>query len=342
MNSRISLLGPTRLIAVATVVCCSTALAIACNIPVFRYALERWTPDSSEIVLFTEGPPAGEAAEFLTQLQQQAATQNQPVNATVFPVDITRIDDPAMQGLWQQVQNSSAAKTPWVVVRSRHGRGKIVNHWSSSLQDAEAASLQNSPVRRELTRRLQHGDAIVWLVLKPAKSDAPAHPALADCLQMLQQQCRLLPNSLELPEGIGLPGSELYSEVPLLLQFSVLELAADNPAEKYLVQQLAGFQQQAFDAGEPLVIPVFGRGRALEVIPASKLSADLVHDLSQFLCGACSCQVKEQNPGFDLLISADWNKALFGESGELPPPPAEPGSGQNKAPVLLPIPGGRR
>lgn len=341
MNSRVRLFGTARLIAAAAVVC-STALAVACNIPVFRYALERWTPDSSEIVLFTEGQPAGEAADFLTQLQQQSAAQKGPANATVLPVDITRIEDPELQGLWQQVRNSSAAKAPWVVVRSRHGRGKIVNHWSSSLQDAKNASLQNSPVRQELARRLQNGDAIVWLVLKPGKSTAPASSTLADCLKMLQQQCQLLPGSLELPEGIGLPGSELYSEIPLLLQFSVLELAADNPAEKYLIQQLSGFQQQAFDAGEPLVIPVFGRGRALEVIPASKLSAELVHDLSQFLCGACSCQVKEQNPGFDLLISEDWNKALFGEEGELPPPPAEPGSGQNKAPVLLPIPGGRR
>lgn len=340
MSTRISLFGPTRLLATAVVVC-SAALAIACNIPVFRYALERWTPDSSEIVLFTEGPPAGDAAEFLTQLQQQSAAQKGPSNASVLPVDITRNADPGLLGLWQQVQKSSAAKAPWVVVRSRHGRGKIVNHWSSSLQDAKAASLQNSPVRQELARRLQSGDAIVWLVLKPGKSRAPASPALTDCLQMLQQQCQQLPGSLELPEGIGLPGSELYSEVPLLLQFSVLELAADNPAEKYLIQQLSGFQQEAFAAGEPLVIPIFGRGRALEVIPASKLTADLVHDLSQFLCGACSCQVKEQNPGFDLLISEDWNKALFGEEGELPPPPAEPGSGQNKTPVLLPIPTGR-
>lgn len=341
MNSRVRLFGPARVIAAAAVVC-STALALACNIPVFRYALERWTPDSSEIVLFTEGQPAGEAAEFLLQLQQQSAAQKGPANASVLPVDIKQIDDPGLQGLWQQVQNSSAATAPWVVVRSRHGRGKIVNHWSSSLQDAKAASLQNSPVRRELARRLQNGDAIVWLVLKPAGSADPASPALANCLKMLQQQCQLLPDSLELPEGIGLPGSELYSEVPLLLQFSVLELAADNPAEKYMVRQLSGFQQQAFDAGEPLVIPVFGRGRALEVVPASKLSAELVHDLSQFLCGACSCQVKEQNPGFDLLISEDWNKALFGEAGELPPPPAEPGTGQNKPPVLLPIPAGRR
>ncbi|MFT5104551.1 MAG: hypothetical protein ACI9UA_000166, partial [Pseudoalteromonas tetraodonis] len=30
-----------------------------------------------------------------------------------------------------------------------------------------------------------------------------------------------------------------------------------------------------------------------------------------FLTGACSCQVKAQNPGWDLLLSADWEKGLL-------------------------------
>ncbi len=341
MPSSTRLIGSTRL-AAALAVILSTALTVACNIPVFRYALERWTPDSSEIILFTDGPPDGAAAAFLNNLQKLSVTQQGLANTTVIPADIRQLTDPNLQGLWQQLHSGAQAQTPWVVVRSRHGRGKIVNHWSSSLQDATKTSLADSPLRQELAKRLQHGDAVVWLVLTPPKQTTADNPALTNCLQLLKTQCQQLPTQLELPDGVGLPGSELYSEVPLLLQFSVLQLAAENPAEQYLVRQLAGFQQQAFDSGEPLVIPVFGRGRALEVIPASKLSAELVHDLTQFLCGACSCQVKEQNPGFDLLISADWNTALFGADGELPPPPTAAGNGQNKPPVLLPIPAGRR
>lgn len=341
MPSSTRLIGSTRL-AAALAVILSTALTVACNIPVFRYALERWTPDSSEIILFTDGPPDGAAAAFLNNLQKLSVTQQGLANTTVIPADIRQLTDPNLQGLWQQLHSGAQAQTPWVVVRSQHGRGKIVNHWSSSLQDATKTSLADSPLRQELAKRLQNGDAVVWLVLTPPKQTTADNPALTNCLQLLKTQCQQLPTQLELPDGVGLPGSELYSEVPLLLQFSVLQLAAENPAEQYLVRQLAGFQQQAFDSGEPLVIPVFGRGRALEVIPASKLSAELVHDLTQFLCGACSCQVKEQNPGFDLLISADWNTALFGADGELPPPPTAAGNGQNKPPVLLPIPAGRR
>ncbi len=40
------------------------------------------------------------------------------------------------------------------------------------------------------------------------------------------------------------------------------------------------------------------------------INADNLRESAAFVTGACSCQVKEQNPGFDLLLNADWNKLL--------------------------------
>ena len=204
-------------------------------------------------------------------------------------------------------------------------------------QPAGAPHEGSHDIRSELTKRLQSGDAIVWLLLKSVDDGKTAAVR-----ELLKQQCHELPNKVKLPEGIGLPGSELYSEVPLLLQFSVLEIDPGDPNEQFLVRQLTGFQADAATAGEPLIVPVFGRGRALEVIPAPQLDADLSHDLTEFLCGACSCQVKEQSPGFDLLLSTDWNDALFGDDSEGPPPEAASGNGQRKVPELVPIPSGKK
>ena len=115
----------------------------------------------------------------------------------------------------------------------------------------------------------------------------------------------------------------------------------DDAQEQFLVRLFSGFQPQAYTEKQPLVIPVFGRGRALEVIPADQLDAKLFEELTLFLCGACSCQVKESNPGFDLLLSADWNRELFGENAVLPPPPKTVAD-QNQPPKLLPIAPGRK
>ena len=62
------------------------------------------------------------------------------------------------------------------------------------------------------------------------------------------------------------------------------------------------------------VIPVFGRCRALEVFPFADVNEALIEDVGNFLCAACSCRVKQANPGFDLLASVNWNQRLFGES----------------------------
>lgn len=318
-----------------------STVAVACNIPVFRYALERWTPDVCEILIFTSSPLDGRNEAFVRNLEQQSITASGPANSRVVRAELSSLT-PDMEDVWKSLQQTPNLKTPFVVIRSRHGKERIVNHWSGPLQEITTVPILESPVRKQLAQRLQQGDSVVWLVLKPEQVNANDSAATEACLKLLKEQCAALPAQLELPEGIGLEGSELYSEVPLLLQFSLLELDRTDPKEQYLVRQLAGFQKQAFDVGEPLVVPVFGRGRALEVIPASQLDADLIHDLTQFLCSACSCQVKEQNPGFDLLISTSWNSILFGEDAKLPPPPPAQGAGRSEKPILLPIPPGRQ
>ena len=44
----------------------------------------------------------------------------------------------------------------------------------------------------------------------------------------------------------------------------------------------------------------------------------------------------------NLLLSTDWNDALFGNGSEGPPPSAAAGNGQRKSPEFVPIPSGRK
>jgi len=314
-----------------------SAAAVACNVPVFRFALERWQADACELVIFHDSGLKQDDEAFVADLEKSSLAVGGTSNLTVIRQDVRGGMTPETERLWQSIQSTEKPELPFAVARAAKGKDKIVNHWRGKLTQLREAGLLTSPAREELVRRLQNGDAVVWLLIR-SSNDALTGKAR----DLLKQQCEQLPNELELPEGIGLPGSELYSEVPLLLQFSVLEVDAADAKESYLVKQLTGFQSEAAAAGQPLIVPVFGRGRALEVIPGSELSPELIHDLTEFLCGACSCQVKEQNPGFDLLLTTNWNTALFGEDAELPPAPPTVGNGQKKSPELVPIPNGRK
>ena len=318
------------------------SVAQACNIPVFRYALERWAPDACQVFVFHQGALSSEDSAVLAQLTQSSLAGHAVANFKLTVADIRHSLDADVQDVWLSLKASlpdaeqNQLTSPLVIARSSVGRGKMVTHWKGSLTTLSEGEILRSPARTELIKRLQSGHAIVWLILK-----SPHEERNAAAKGLLQAQLAKLSTSVELPEGIGLPGSELYSEVPLLLKFSVLEIDPHDHEEQFLVHLLSGFHPESFAAGQPMIIPVFGRGRALEVIPAGNLNAGLIEDLTVFLCGACSCQVKELNPGFDLLLTSDWNTALFG-AGAAGPPDRQEGGNRSQKPVLLPIPPGRQ
>jgi hypothetical protein len=307
--------------------------AYACNIPVFRYALERWKADTSELLVFHDGPLDENSKSLVYSLLSQSTSGGGFANTKVQAIDVRTADSQNL-AVWRDLNEKEKRLLPYALVRASHARGTITA-WHGKLEDVSARVL-DSPLRKRLTERLLNGDSIVWLLLK-----SPDEDRNESVRKMIKAQTAELATKLVLPDGIGLPGSELHSEVPLFLKFTSLELDREDAREQFLVKLFSGFQSQAFAEKQPLVVPVFGRGRALEVIPANQLDAKLFEELTMFLCGACSCQVKESNPGFDLLLSADWNRELFGENGVLPPPPKTVAD-QGQAPKLLPIAPGRK
>ena len=295
------------------------ATAAACNIPVFRYALERCKPDACEVRIY-----------FPDELSQNQETILESLDKASPSIRIVRDKKTSKIG------GDKGPLFPQAVVNCKVNGGRTVEVWKGSPNKLPELQLAQSPARREIFRRLLKGDSIVWLIVE--SSDAAKNEAIK---KRLQDRFALLTEKIDLPEGIGLPGSELFSEVPLLLQFSTLAIQADDPNEVFLLKLLTTIEGKAYRSGEPLVVPIFGRGRALEVIPANELSDQLIDDLTVFLSGACSCQVKERNPGFDLLITGDWDTELFGADGEVPEDtPLH--QQQNAPPAKLAIPPGRK
>jgi hypothetical protein len=323
-----------RRIAIATFFCLHATIAVACNVPVFRYALERWRPDLCEVIVFHDGRLAAEQEKQLQLLDRESTENGGHSNIRVIRSLVNEEKDSKRVALWDTVRSKPGVVLPYVVIRTALGTGEMVNHWHGQLDSIPKANVTQSPVRRELSKRLLKGDSVVWLLLKSDNTDKNDTTR-----RLLEDELKSLSKKLELPDGIGLPGSELYSEVPLFLKFTVLEIDRHDPNEELLVKLLSGFEPES--SNEPLLAPVFGRGRALEVIPARQLDAGMIGDLTLFLCGACSCQVKERNPGFDLLLTTDWNQELYGEESQAPPPVTTLERAPTK-PTLLTIPPGRK
>ncbi|MCA9183162.1 MAG: hypothetical protein KDA51_16985, partial [Planctomycetales bacterium] len=83
-----------------------TAAGLACQVPVFRYALERWTSDNYQVIVLTAGPLDRSAKENMARL---LAAEQQPVaNIETQTADVSTIHDERLLEMWREHQPSNA------------------------------------------------------------------------------------------------------------------------------------------------------------------------------------------------------------------------------------------
>ena len=96
------------------------------------------------------------------------------------------------------------------------------------------------------------------------------------------------------------------------MKIAVVKVSRTDPAEKWLVKMLLAVEPDLNDAEyakDPMVFAVYGRGRAMPPYVGKGITTENLLDCVTFLAGACSCTVKDRNPGVDLLMRFDWDAA---------------------------------
>jgi hypothetical protein len=143
---------------------------------------------------------------------------------------------------------------------------------------------------------------------------------------LLERRLRHLEANLQLPEinpRDVIDGLISIDESDLKIAFSTLRLSRADPAEEIFIRMLLGSESDLKDyAKEPIVFPIFGRGRALFALAGEGIAEDVIDEAGLFLTGSCSCEVKEQNPGIDLVMSVHWDRLVrrrLDIDRELPP-----------------------
>jgi hypothetical protein len=91
------------------------------------------------------------------------------------------------------------------------------------------------------------------------------------------------------------------------LKLGFVKLDRSDDAEKWLVRSLMAMEHDLKELTEhPMVFFAYGRGRAMPPFVGKGINAENLAAEIQFLASACSCFVKDQNPGADLLMRWDW------------------------------------
>ena len=287
---------------VAAIVLTIFSAAHACNVPVFRFALERWRPDPYRLTVFHRGPLTDAERALIGTLEEQQDKLS--LNLALRMLDITELEV-ADRELFASLGDP---QLPSLVVHYPAHLRIATPVWSGPLKTETVARLTDSPIRNALVRRLADGQTAVWLLLEFGQSEKDDAAAM-----LLQEQLKTLEQKLKLSELTDSSEDKLLSAAPLQLSFSILRVPRGD-AEQPLIQMLLHSESDLAERSDPMVFPVFGRGRALLPLIGAGVTAENIHDSAAFLVGACSCEVKEQNPGFDLLLAADWD-ALLAQDG---------------------------
>ena len=308
-----ALLRETRWISALAVVAIFTAVAAACTVPTFRYAMERWPADAYEVIVFHRGKlsKADQAAVKLLE-DTSLAEEGEFANVAVYTVDVA--DEEVDKKLLSLLPAAAQEKLPWMLVRYPRYHRITESLLSAPLSATAVKALLNSPKRAEVVKRLVAGQSAVLVLLESGnrKADDAAAATLTAELKKLQAALKvpeLVPPGLQLPSDVQIPR--------LRVAFSVLRLSRKDPAEKLLVQMLLRAEPDLTDAeyaDKPMVMPIFGRARAMYALVGEGINPDNIAEACAILVYPCSCNVKYAltGTGVDLLVTADWEEALGG------------------------------
>lgn len=91
---------------------------------------------------------------------------------------------------------------------------------------------------------------------------------------------------------------------------TVVELNRNSVEEKHLVSMLLNVESDLKDIREPMLFGVFGRFRVLEPLLAGGISEENINLMIDFLTADCSCLIKDDLPGINILFDGTWDNPL--------------------------------
>ncbi len=284
-----------------------TAAAWACNVPVFRYALERWRADVYVAHVFHKGPLDEGQQKLVKELETLALGPKQEVE--LFIVELIDVDQPMEPRIKAMHDKAKPAAYPWLHLQYPRSYPNDPPAWSTQLTAETPANLIDSPMRRQIARHILEGQSVVWLLVDSGdKEKDDAAFALVD------KELKRLGKELKLPV---LDESDLQFTDPdkgpvLKLSFALERVSRKDAAEATLLRLLENWDPKSIDRTQPMAFAFFGRGRVLPAVIGKDLTPRVLEDVNTYLVGKCSCQVKEENPGWDVLMAVNWDAIIRG------------------------------
>ncbi|HOD48963.1 MAG TPA: hypothetical protein PKJ78_02930 [Candidatus Hydrogenedentes bacterium] len=307
-------LNAAAVLAIGVLVAASSS---ACDVPVYEWAVLNWPPDSYELLVFHEQPLERTIAGALGEFHAEGGPENRALNLEVREVEVGSAMGDTDAQIWRR---ENPGYSPWMALRYPNMPADFPSLWVGKATAEEIGCISNSPARRSIAGALMRGVSHIWVLLgcgdevKDADARTQLETGIARIADMLDR------------DAIS-PNAHITHEI--------VEVSRRDPAEWVLVQTLLRSEPDLMGYDAPMVFPVFGRGRALYALVGAGITAENLRDACAYIAGRCSCLVKDENPGVDLLLAADW-AGLVSARAAAQPVPQTAGPGHDMADDTLP------
>ncbi len=290
-----------------------TPSARACDVPVYKYALERWTAEAYPVLIFHREPLGGQAKKTADYLQK--LSEDYTANIQFMAVDLEEDNGEVIRDIWSKHESDTLPHMVALHTRYSYGPETL---WTGPPSVKNAKALVDSPTRAKIARKILDDKVVaVWTLLESGdkQADDDAEKALtkhvAEAEELLRQHMRgYWPEPQTQPSTQ--PQDQDAEAIPPVpkISFSVIRISRDDAAEEIFIKTLLTTEKGLNDeeAGSyPMAFPVFGRGRSLFALIGEGINRDNVLQACALLTGPCACPVKYQNPGVDMLFTANWD-----------------------------------
>jgi hypothetical protein len=297
----------TKYLILFLAMCGSISFAVneagAASVPVFRYALERWKPDPYEGIFIYRRALSPQDQVLLQQLEKMTGNAENPLNLRFRPVEATAFGE---EKLIELLKRPIPVKLPVLAIWYPEQMGKAAPFWMESVTSDGLKALVDSPMLKKLTESLIEGKSAIWIFVPSGNSSKDE-----STLKLLRWELNRASDNLAKTPTFFSTGSKRKK---LAYNFPILTLSRSDTRERFFLNMLLHSESGlGKHADEPIVFPVFGRGRMFGVMIGEQIGEKNIQAIVSYLTAPCSRESKAQHPGMDLLLSAFWDKVATGE-----------------------------
>ncbi len=148
----------------------------------------------------------------------------------------------------------------------------------------ELKSLTTSPLRKKMAGELMDGKLCVMVYLRSGD------------IQKDEKGLQMVRNTI---------GASPFRDI-----IGIYDISRSSGEEVHFVNLLLNVESDLADIREPMLFGIFGRFKALEPLVGGGITDENIRLMIDYLKAECSCLIKDDLPGTDMLYSGNWENPV--------------------------------